>query len=199
MESKKKVLYCVSDLTEWIDVAKKLKENNGWEPAYWITVPQIEERVKKEFPNIIHHWVFDDARGVYPDKFLDVKYPLDKEIIHAFLEHEKVALKMMDRQDPYQSFTYHERKRFYYNQLIYWLFILRKLSIDILVTSESPHIPSQYICYAVCKYLKIQTVMFEDTKISGIMFPKMSIEDVPTIRIVPEDINQTSNSRNKSE
>ena len=199
MEIKKRVIYIVSSLPEWIDVAKKLKENNGWEPVYWVITPSNEKRVKAEFPNIIYHLIFDAYRGVYPDKFLDVKYPLDKEIINAFLKHEKVVLKMMDRQDPYQSMTYHERKRLYYNQLIYWLFILKKLSIDVLITSKSPHFLSEYICYTVCKYLKIQTVMFEDTSITGIIFPKMSIEDVPTIKIIPEDINQTLNSRNKSE
>lgn len=199
METKKRVIYIVSDLPEWIDVAKKLKENNGWEPVYWVTNPLTEERVKKEFPNIIHHWIYDAYRGVYPDKFQDVKFPLDKEIIHAFLKHEKVVLKMMDRQDPYQSITYHERKRLYYNQLIYWLFILKKLSINVLITSASPHFLSDYICYAVCKYLKIQTVMFEDTKIPGLIFPRMSIEDVPIIRIVPEEIDHTLNNKNQSE
>lgn len=199
MEIKKRVIYIACSLPEWIDVAKKLKENNGWEPVYWVAGALTGERAKKEFPNIIHHWVCDAYRGVYPDKFLDVKFPLDKEIIHAFLKHEKVALKMMDRQDPCQSITYHERKHLYYNQLIYWLFILKKLSIDILITSASPHFLSDYICYAVCKYLKIQTVMFEDTRITGLIFPRMSIEDIPTIKIIPEDINQTLNSRSKSE
>ena len=124
METKRRVIYIVGDLPEWIDVAKKLKENNGWEPVYWVTIPSNEKRVKKEFPNIICHSIFDAYRGVYQDKFLDAKYPLDKEIIYAFLKHEKVVLKMMDRQDPYQSITYHERKRLYYNQLAYWFFIL---------------------------------------------------------------------------
>jgi hypothetical protein len=199
METKKRVIYMVSSLPEWIDVAKKLKKNNGWEPVYWLTSSQTEKRVKEEFPNVIYHHVYDALRGVYPDKFLDVKFPLDKEIIYAFLKHEKVVLKMMDRQDPYQSITYHERKRLYYNQLIYWLFTLKKLSIDVLITEVSPHFLSNYICYAVCKYLKIQTVMFEDTKISGLIFLRMSIGDVPTIRIVPEDVNHASNSKKKSE
>ena len=198
METKKRVIYIVSDLPEWIDVAKKLKENNGWEPVYWVATPLNKERLKEEFPNVIYHHVYDALRGVYPDKFRDVKFPLDKEIIYAFLKHEKVVLKMMDRQDPYQSMTYHERKRLYYNQLIYWFFTLKKLSIDVLINSTSPHFLSGYICYAVCKYLKIQTVMFGPTQIPGVTFPKASIEDIPTIRIIPEDINQTSNSKKKS-
>ena len=198
MEIKKRVIYSVFGLPEWLDVAKKLKEYNGWEPVYCITNSLNEERAKKEFPNIICHLVFDAYRGVYPDKFYDVKYPLDKEIIHAFLKHEKVVLKMMDRQDPYQSITYHERKRLYYNQLMYWFFLLKKLSVDVLITT-SPHFLSDYIRYAVCKYLKIQTVMFEDTKIPGLVFPRMNIEDVPMIKIISEDINQTSNSKKKFE
>ncbi len=199
METKKRVIYFVPASTEWIDVVNKLKENNGWEPVYWVTNLLNEEKPKGEFPNIIFHHVYDALRGVYPDTFHDVKYPLDKEIIHAFLKHEKVVLKMMDRQDPYQSITYHERKRLYYNQLAYWFFILIKLSVDVFVTHYSPHFLSDYTCYAVCKYLKIQTVMFGSALIPGIMFPKTSIEDIPTIRIIPEDINQTSNSKKKSE
>ena len=199
MEDKKRVLYHVNASTEWIDIAKKLKENNGWEPVYWVTDPSYKGKLKEEFPNIIYHHICDALRGVYPDTFHDVKYPLDKEIIHAFLEHEKIALKMMDRQDPYQSITYHERKRLYYNQLMYWFFILKKLSVDVSISMESPHFLSDYICYAVCKYLKIQTVMFGCTQISGVMFPKTSIEDIPTIRIVPEDIDHISNSKKKSE
>ncbi len=199
MEIKKRIIYIDSGLPVWIDVAKKLKENNGWEPVYWVVTSSNEKRVKEEFPNVIRHLIPDAFRGVYQDKFLDVKYPLDKEIIHAFLGHEKAVLKMLDRQDPYQSMTYHERKRLYYNQLIYWLFILKKLSINVLITSASPHFLSEYICYAVCKYLKIQTVMFEDTQISGLIFPRTSIEDVPMTKVIPEDINQTSNSKKKSE
>jgi len=41
--------------------------------------------------------------------------------------------------------------------------------------------------------------MFGDTKILALIFPRMSIEDVPTIRIVPEDVNHASNSKKKSE
>ena len=199
MKTKKRVIYSMSASPEWIDIAKKLKENNGWEPVYWITLSAYKEKLKEEFPNIIYHHVYDALRGVYPDTFHDVKFPLDKEIIYAFLLHEKIALKMMGRQDPYQSITYHERKRLYYNQLTYWFFVLKKLSVDVFVAHETPHFLSNYICYAVCKYLKIQTVMFRYTEILGVIFPQTNFEDIPTIRIIPENINQTSNSEKKSE
>ena len=49
MENKTtRVLYYVSGLHEWIDVAKQLKSSHNWEPVYWVAYPQLEELPVKE-------------------------------------------------------------------------------------------------------------------------------------------------------
>ncbi|MEX0595149.1 MAG: hypothetical protein WD512_01530, partial [Candidatus Paceibacterota bacterium] len=115
MSKKLNVLYAVSGLKEWVELAKRLRYEHGWEPVYWITTHQIETDVEEAFPDIIHHDIYDANKSLYPDKYVDTSFPLDMAIMNDFLRHEKVAIKMMDRQDPYDSFNYHKRKRFYYN------------------------------------------------------------------------------------
>lgn len=148
-------------------------------PVYWITVPGIEEEVKQAFPDIIHHWFFEANRGIYHKDFHNIQFSLDKKIINDFIEYEKTSMDMLQRYDPYKSFTYEERKRLYYNQLKYWLYVIKNMRIDVLFLTESPHSISQYVCYAVCKYYKVEIIMLGSTSIPGMIFLKKNIEDTP--------------------
>lgn len=179
----KRVLYSVAGLSEWVDVAKKLEENRKWTPVYWVTVPGNEEQVKMEFPNIIHEWFYDINKGKYHNNFPDIKLPIDKKTIEEFSNYEHIALDMLKRYDPYNIFSYEERKRLYYNQLKYWLYVLKYMNIEIIIFSESPHSISQYVCYAVGKYYNIEIIMLASTSIPGLLFAKGSIEDTPFVRI----------------
>ncbi|SMO87748.1 capsular polysaccharide export protein, LipB/KpsS family [Fodinibius sediminis] len=179
----KKILYAVSGLQQWIDLAIKLRDELNWEPIYWLTTHQIEENVKEEFPEIVHHDIYDANKDRYHKKYKGLTFPLDRDIIEDFLSYEKNALKMMDRQDPYKAFTYHQRKRFYYSQLSYWLGVLGKEDIDICIFTESPHIVAHYICYAVCKYYNIDTIMFAPITLPGLIYLKLNIEDKPKYKI----------------
>ena len=48
-------LYSVGRLVELPELAKRLEIELGWKPVYWITQPELEEAVKREFPEALCH------------------------------------------------------------------------------------------------------------------------------------------------
>lgn len=180
----RRVLYSVSGLEEWVNVAKRLKDVHNWEPIIWIVLPGNKRIIDATFPDSNKLDFFDINRGIFCDEILLDSFPLDKAVIDYFAVHEITSLDMMQRYDPFNGFVYSERKRMYYKLLKYWLYTLKYHEIDTLVMSESPHSVAQYICYAVCKYYNINTIMFGTTSIPGIIFPKTDYKDVPNVPIV---------------
>lgn len=111
MNYKYKVVYSVSHLPEWVDVAENLKNKYEWVPVYWIAHPSLENIVNRKFPDIIFHNHFHAMRSILPKKTHNlIYYPLDKFILEKMSQHETVAMKIMDRMDMGHSFSYIERK-----------------------------------------------------------------------------------------
>ena len=94
---------------------------------------------------------------------------------------------MINRHDLDGSFSYEDRKRLYYVQLNYWLNVIHKLKINLVVFSETPHALSHFIIYKLCKKMGIQTIMLSYTTIPGLIYVKELFEAVPYIPIQSEN------------
>lgn len=144
-----------------LQYAKMLCDQHQWEALYCFTIKPVAADFKKAFPKAVLHDYFDAIKCIPPQEFSDMVYdPIDTAWLDEFAVHESVALNMMERNDPSQTFTYKERLELYHDHIRYWTTILRKLKPDHIVLEEEPHEPSDYVLTVVAKKLGIGNIMF---------------------------------------
>ena len=173
-----KVIYSECSIPFWIDVAEKMASDAGWEPCYWIASPEMEKLVWDRFPSIVFHSNLDAIRGIAPVNYASLTLSvLDQPLMEAMARCESLALKMMDRMDALDSFSYGERLRLYYRLLRYWVSVLDDLRPEMVIFSTIPHIVYDYVLYALCRHRGVKTTLFEFTKMRGLVFPLCTFED----------------------
>ena len=184
------VIYSLSGLFDWIEIAKNMKEKNGWEPILWLTTDALITSIQKTFPQCkIEEYMAANRGEVSLFSFKEEYEPLDAQKVKYYVQYEKAVVKMMDRVDPTQrNFTYNERVQHYYNLLSYWIFILDNYKIDLILFNEMPHSAIDFILYAVAKEKKIKILRFTPTHIAGRILLYNELEDIPTyFEQIPED------------
>lgn len=168
----KNILYRASNLTDWIDVAKKLQREHSWDPVYWISHPDLAPDISAAFPESTFHSKWDARRNIPPDgEGKRDTPPLDKDILEQFRPYRFTILRLMTRMDPGHAYSYDEMVRSYHKLLRYWLYTIEKYSIDGVVFSRIPHGVDGYVIYAICREKGIPTPMFKPVH----AIPKMSL------------------------
>lgn len=155
------VIYAVSHLPEWVDIAQKNQIELGWDPVYWITNSVTEPLVRKAFPQTMRQSYQDILAFKSPngtDLFNGVG--IDEAIIKKYALYERVSLKMMDRFAESSKMCYNDRKHFYYRLLIYSHNLIAETKADLMVFTEIPHHVAQYVLYAVARESGIELAMF---------------------------------------
>lgn len=171
------IIYCVSELLDWIDVAKHFSTTKDWQPKLWLTTSKNKNYCKKIFPDIETIDFFEANRGILQDINLDKEIIVDYNIIIKYLKYEKIAVKMMDRMDSSgYTFNYSERTQLYYIVLEFVLNYLKLNKIDILFFSESPHSVLTYLFYAVALEEDIKILRLSPTHIMANTFLTSSLE-----------------------
>ena len=178
-----KALYAVSRLHEWTDISKRLKKNYNIEPVYWIHSKLFREEIIDLYPNAVFHETQFANKAIPAENVILENYLVDKDTIMEFMEIERDFYIMLNRHDMDRSFSFDDRRDLYYEQLSYWLYVVKKYEITIAVFSETPHTLAHYIIYSICKKLNIDTIMLSFTTIPGLLYAKNSFEDVPTISV----------------
>ena len=176
----KRVIYSVSGLQEWIGLAKRFQSSHGWQPCYWIAPRQIEAQVRESFSTAIIHAFLDAAVGIPPHELEMLRFrTLDAEDLSRFSQYETTALRIMDRMDSGDSFSYEERRRFFLQQVMYWSNVVEYFEPDLVFFTESPHSVAQFVLYAVCVERRIPIVMFATTSLPSRVYVRAKIEDPP--------------------
>ena len=98
-----------------------------------------------------------------PEKLI----PLDEELICAMRNCEAVALDMMSRMERYKNYCYGERKELYLSHLRVWNHIIEQKKIDLLISSNVPHLVHDYIAYELCLLKKIPTIILKQSQVHG--------------------------------
>jgi len=162
----------------FLNLSKEM-EKDGWEPVYWSVVPGIESKIKSEYPNIICHNHYDAIKGVPPEEYAEKKLaPLCPSLLERMAVYERNALRMFERNDSHTStFSYRERINLYKYLVQYWSTVLDDLKPHHVVFEEEPHQTSDYVLYAVCQILEIDTIMFIRTKFHERMYPIHKFEE----------------------
>ena len=172
-----RVIYSECSSAFWIDAAEKLAHDIGWEPCYWVSDDDIASLVKQRFPGIVFHSNLDAVRGIPPTEYAGLRpEALNGPELNELASCQIAALHMMNRLDALGSFRFDERVRLYHHLLSYWLSVLNETRPDFVIFSQAPHLVYDYVLYSLCKQKGIQTVIFEFTKLGGLLFSTASIE-----------------------
>ena len=170
-----KVFYVLSDLPDWIALAKNMHKEKGWEPVYWVMTKKLIPELQKTFSFTEIDDFMQLNQGNIPSYSLFV--PLDDSIIRQYLPYEKNALDMMRRLDPDgKSFTYDERIALYYKHLHYALALFKKYAPLKILFNESPHSPFTYVLYSVAKEQGVEIIRFSPSHIDARVLVSSTVE-----------------------
>ena len=176
----KKVIYIRNLDRTWLDISDILFKEHNWKPVLWVgtrVIPISEALARfKELPCYSHA---DARRAIHPKELPDLSLAaVDAEILEKLSPNENEVFEMMSRlilgKD---SFTYDERKHFYYNLLRIWVAILRDLEVDIVISSSVPHRIYDYVIYLICRAMGIEFLMIEHTNLPHLSYVISSISD----------------------
>jgi hypothetical protein len=161
-----------------IDMAGYLTEWYGWEFVYWVgDGSAFGQALQARFPDIVFHDTVD-ARFGRPQAALAhlVPQPFDEELAQALAYEQTLALKMMDRIELEESFSYHERVRLFHRMVAWWSALLDYIKPDVMIIPTAPHVHYDYIVYALCRRRGIRTAMFENGSIPGLLLKVSTFE-----------------------
>jgi hypothetical protein len=173
-----RAIFSECSIPMWIDVARRLEHESGWEPVYWTGSRGILDAVEYAFPNCVLHDNFAACRSLPAPELIDLpRAPVDEALLADLAPYESIALRMMDRLDPGGAFSFSERVRHYHHLIGYWQAVLEEIRPDVFVTPVSPHLVYDYVLYRLCVREGIRTVMFHETTIGGLMYPFERFEE----------------------
>ncbi|GGG25371.1 hypothetical protein [Pontibacter amylolyticus] len=157
-----RVLYALSHLEDWVGFALEMKQHHGWDPQYWLSTSATDHLIGHHFPTCRRHSYTDIIRGKSPYG-IDLFQPssIDQKTIREYAFEMDQAMKMMDRLDSGDAFSYNERKSFLIKMLNYAHNVYFTFRPELAVFTEVPHHAAQYILYVVLKRYGVKTLMFK--------------------------------------
>ena len=172
-----RVFYSLSDLPDWIDVAREMQRTLGWEPCYWLTVPGLDELVAEAFPETTRHMYYRASRSLPPESSEPIHgRALDEPTLERFRTCESRVLAMMDRYDPDGSFTYPDRIRHYHRLLSYWLGVADAVRPEVAVFAATPHEVADYVAYHAFHLSGIPTLIFSEANLPELVWVRDGID-----------------------
>tara|TARA_Y100000114_G_scaffold120045_1_gene114842 strand:- start:29516 stop:31033 length:1518 start_codon:yes stop_codon:yes gene_type:complete len=163
------VVYALSHLEDWVGFAKEMKKRLNWEPRYWVCTWVTEGKILKHFPDCYTHYYLSIIKGESVGE-LDLFAPagIDEDLIREYAVEMDLAMKMMDRLDSGDGFSYNERKFFFLKLLNYAHNVLSKFEPELAIFTEIPHHVAQYVLYVVLKKNGVKTLMFKPNTTLGV-------------------------------
>ncbi|MGM0582194.1 MAG: hypothetical protein ACQETL_16055 [Bacteroidota bacterium] len=177
----KNVIYALSHMDEWIEFAIQMHKSKGWNPVYWISAPSFHDVILSNFPNCTIHSYVDIVKqeSVNQNKLFQ-PYGIGQEIYRDYADIMYISLKMMDRMDSINKFSFEERKLFFNNLLNYSFNVLREFQPEIALFYEIPHHVTQYVLYSVLKRNGVSIILLKPNSLITIRTQIFeSIDDNP--------------------
>jgi len=147
----------------WDKVLARLEIEGALELSYCVIAskPKFEKQLetfKASHPDTIFHDAIEATMGL---PALKLKVPvIDEPKLRALAEHEAIVMRMLDRMDPTDCFTYRDRYRHYIRLLSYWSAVLEEIKPDLVLFGLTPHMGWDYVLYILARHSGIRTVMF---------------------------------------
>ncbi|WP_428024998.1 hypothetical protein [Arcobacter sp.] len=183
----------------FVEMAKILYKEDDFQPVYWNIVNDIENNIKDVFENCILHNHYDAIKGIPPKELANILLePLCPKTLQKLSQCERIALRMMERNDTYaDNFAHRDRVLLYKYFVQYWVAIINKLKPKYIIFEEEPHQASEYVLYKVAKMMNVETIMFIRTTIDQRMYPVNEFETGS--EIIKKKYETILNQKNKLE
>lgn len=169
----KNVIYINCFADPWIKVAKRLQDEYGFKPVWWIGYSKEDNSdvlVPQAFPDIYYQDNADAWKGRFSDiieKKAEECY-LDFEYLREHAHQELQAIKMMDRMDQDQrSFNFMERQRHYRNMIKKCMATIEIFNPSLVISTAIPHRLYDYVLYWLCQEKNIPFLTIQHTQFPG--------------------------------
>lgn len=146
----------------WSNVLKEIEERRGVKPVYWIGSPNPPEIMDGCYVHDV--WEAFALEGCVPGwenkaSFFDISQISRTEYYNY--------LKILDRVDSDNRFSFSERDDLFKRHLSYWHYVLKSFEVDLVLFSNAPHMPYDYPLYLCAKIMGIKTLMFNVSSLRG--------------------------------
>jgi len=166
-------------LVDWLIIIKKLSLDINLNVKFILGSDQGKSDANKYFPDT-YYYKNSFAKNCYIPKELGNLISQDKtDIFFKKLDiYKNNYLKMLDRFNADGSLSIKKRLLFFNNHAIFWRNLIQKKKINLVFFRIAPHQAYDFLLYAVCRIMKVKTVMFEKTNLPNLIFPVKSYENV---------------------
>jgi len=182
--SNERVIYCTCIEYPWVDIVKKLKIEKNLIPCYFLAWPDttkhnFSEKIKKINDSCFYQSIYDAIKGLGYQQ-TPKHNVFDYNLMLKVAPYELIALKMMDRFDPFLSnFTFTLRQEFFRELLINWLNIIDENKITLVIIASFPHRVYDYVLYVACKLKNIKVVTFKNAPFGSCFYLIDDIDVAP--------------------
>ena len=167
----KKYCFLMTGTSNWLSVAKELRQKNIAEPVLWLGDDKHTEEAKKYFGPETVLRMLDFVH--YQQRIPQFEYDGEHSkffFSDNYLRAKDRCLKMMDRLDLYGTFSRIDREAVF-NKLTKWfLKRLSETSPEFLIMVEAPHSHPQYLLYEIALFLKLRTYKFNSWMIAPVLY-----------------------------
>lgn len=156
---------CISQV--WLETSRLLKEKLNIECKYFIGwKDDLDKASLRALEQNCHIQFVEDAwRGVgFPTYVRADKFALDESSFDRYAFDIWIATKMIDRQDPTgELFSFSERNYWIMSLIEYWIQIIDKENIELVISPSIPHRVFDYALYIAAKIRNVKFLMFQMT------------------------------------
>uniref|UniRef100_UPI00404B1441 capsular polysaccharide export protein, LipB/KpsS family n=1 Tax=Flavobacterium sp. TaxID=239 RepID=UPI00404B1441 len=182
--SNERVIYCTCIEYPWVDIVEKLSVEHNFLPCYFLawpdtTVHDFSQKIKKINDSCFYQSIYDAIKGLGYQQ-TEKHNVFDYDLMLKVAPYELIAIKMMDRFDPFLSnFTFTLRQEFFRELLINWLNIIDENKISLVILASFPHRVYDYVLYVACKLKNIKVVTFKNAPFGSCFYLIDDIDMAP--------------------
>ena len=178
---KKNIIYICCIAEPWIKVMEELKDE-GFNSSYvvhWRDEKELYDNAK--LGDCFLQSVEDAWNGLgFPDDCQPLS--LDEDLLKSISWYESQALTMMGRLDPTEVRMSTQARQYYFRDLVgYWIDVIDKKDIAMVVSPSIPHRVFDYALYVACKVKLISYLSFQLTPFGSNSIPIFDIEEMPNL------------------
>ena len=159
----------------WLEVAEKLKLENIAEPSFWLDTRLYDKEFKQKYPNCVSVSLLDYnnwCKGL----FLDMEYTNDKiQLPDNWTEIKDVIKLIFNRYDTIGQWRNLDMDASIMNIFVNLSRIWPKEKLDVIIFTETPHTPVDFMVYKICKIKQIPTLMLQQHNIVPVTMFKWDI------------------------
>lgn len=142
-------------------VIKILEKKYDWNPEVLISAGRFKSMTEANFPKSFNIDASDLRRANFDYTNFKKKFPIDDKLIKKLSYYESNFLNWIEDTSG-RNFSFNERRRYYYDLLMYWNTVINNYKLEIFISFSWPHTVSDYALYLVCKHVYSIPVIFLD-------------------------------------